>query len=274
VTRRLRLGLIPLGGDTGASQRVAAFAEAFAAALGVDAIEQHKAGDYRALVSAIDQGLVDFAWLPPLSAARVVRAKSAVPAAIAVRNGTTSYMTGLLALRDGKVQSLADLRGVRAAWVDRESASGYVVIRAALRAKGVSLVDAFAEESFVRSHAEVARALRTGAADVGATCFNFVSGSVEIARSGYNDEGGLPHTAVSILAHAGPIPSDIFAVHSSIDEKMLAAVQNALVEARPAAVHAFAKDLMHADGFARPSRIHMKMIESLYGILDAPPSRG
>jgi phosphonate transport system substrate-binding protein len=274
VKRRLRLGLIPLGGDTGASERVAAFADVLGAALGAGAIELHKAGDYRALVAAIDQGLVDFAWLPPLSAARVVRAQSAVPAAIAVRNGTTSYMTGLLAMRSGKVKSLEDLKGVRAAWVDRESASGYVVIRAALRAKGVSLVDAFAQETFVRSHAEVARALRTGAADVGATCFNFVSGSVEIARSGTKDEGGLAHDAVSILAHAGPIPSDIFAVHANVDPKILAAVQAALIEFHPAAVHDLAKDLMHADGFARPSRIHLKMLESLYEILDAPAPRG
>jgi phosphonate transport system substrate-binding protein len=272
VIRRLRLGLIPLGGDTGATERVEAFAEAFGAALG-GPVELHKAGDYRALVAAIDQGLVEFAWLPPLSAARVVRAGSAAPAAIAVRNGTTSYMTGLLAMRSGKVKSLADLKGVRAAWVDRESASGYVVIRAALRAKGVSLVDAFSEEIFVRSHAEVARALRNGDADVGATCFNFVSGSVEIARSGYKDEGGLPHDAVNILAHAGPIPSDIFAVHTSIDAKMVEAVQHALVDARPVAAHELAKELMHADSFSRPSRIHMKMIESLYEILDAPPSR-
>ena len=272
MNRRLRLGLIPLGGDTGASERVRAFADAFGAALGGE-VDLHKAGDYRALVAAIDQGLVDFAWLPPLSAARVVRAKSAAPAAIAVRNGTTSYMTGLLTLRSGPIKSLGDLKGVRAAWVDRESASGYVVIRAALRAKGVSLVDAFAEEIFVRSHAEVARALHTGRADVGATCFNFVSGSVEIARSGYRDEGGLSHEAVSILAHAGPIPSDIFAVHTSVDAKTVEQVQQALVDVRPAAVHAVAKELMHADGFARPTRIHMKMLESLYEILDAPPSR-
>ena len=36
------------------------------------------------------------------------------------------------------IETLADLRSVRAAWVDRESASGYIVIRAALRAAGFS----------------------------------------------------------------------------------------------------------------------------------------
>jgi phosphonate transport system substrate-binding protein len=266
---RLRLGLIPLGGDTGAVERVGAFAEALGATLGV-AVEQHKAGDYRALVAAFEQKLVDFAWMPPLSVARAMRSGSAFPAAIAVRNGTTSYMTGLLAMRTSKIASLDDLSGVRAAWVDRESASGYVVIRAALRARGVSLVDAFADEQFVRSHAEVARALREGRADVGGTCFNFVAGTVEIARSGYNDEGGLAHDAVRILAHAGPIPSDVFAVRSGVEPRALTLVQQALVDARPANVRELAMEWMHADGFARPTPAHLRMVEALYDVIDSP----
>jgi phosphonate transport system substrate-binding protein len=272
VNKSLRLGLIPLGGDDGAVERAAGFATAFGAALGAN-VELHKAADYRALVAAIEQGLVDFAWLPPMSAARVMRGAHAVPAAIAVRNGTTSYMTGLLTLKSSKLESLDDLRGVRAAWVDRESASGYVVIRAALRAKGVRLASAFSEETFVRSHGEVARALREGRADVGATCFNYVSGSVEIARSGYKEEGGLAHDAVRLLAHAGPIPSDIFAVHRSIAMGVIATVQHALVDARPANVHEAAKTMMHADSFARPSPLHVKMVEELFEILDTPPSK-
>jgi phosphonate transport system substrate-binding protein len=269
VVDRLRLGLIPLGGDTGAVERVAAFAEALGQTLG-SSVELHKAGDYRALVAAFEQKLVDFAWMPPLSVARAMRSGAAFPAAVAVRNGSTSYMTGLLAMRTSKIESLADLSGARAAWVDRESASGYVVIRAALRARGVSLVDAFADEIFVRSHAEVARALREGRADVGGPCFNFVAGTVEIARSGYNDEGGLSHDAVRILAHAGPIPSDVFAVRAGVEPRALTLVQQALVDARPVNVRELAMEWMHADGFARPTPAHLRMVEALYDVIDAP----
>jgi phosphonate transport system substrate-binding protein len=269
IRSTLQLGLIPFGSSPEALVRASAFATALGAVVGTP-VEIHRAADYRVLVSALDQGMIDFAWLPPLSAARALRSGSANPAAIAVRNGTTSYLTGLLSMKSSPYASLDDLRGVRAAWVDRESASGYLVIRAALRAKGVSLIDAFREETFVRSHAEVARALRTGTADVGATCFNFVSGTVEIARSGYDDEGGLASDDVRILAYAGPIPSDIFAVHGSLGPKVTAAVQAALVDARPAHVHELAKELMHADGFARPTHEHMSMITSLYTTLDQP----
>ena len=270
---RLKLGLIPLGdgpssseGDAGHATRDATrFATALGNALGTT-VELHKGADYRAIVAGMEQGYVDFAWLPPLSAARVVRTGAGVPAAIAVRNGTTSYMTGLLAMKSSAIASLADLRGVRAAWVDRESASGYVVIRAALRAAGVSLVDAFADELFVRSHAEVARALQTGRADVGATCFNVASGgTVQIARLPPGQ--GLAHDEVRILAQAGPIPSDIFAVRIAVAPSTLATVQAALVDARPGRAHASAMDLMRADGFVRPSEAHSRMITSLFDIL-------
>src|SRR5208283_3915199 len=118
----IRLGLIPLG--EGGDSRVQAFAEALAEAAG-GPVELHHAADYRALTSAIEQGLVQFAWLPPLSAARAVRSGTITPAAIAVRHGSTSYYAGLVALESSPIHSIADLKGLRAAWVDRESASGY-----------------------------------------------------------------------------------------------------------------------------------------------------
>src|SRR5260221_1328374 len=95
---RLRLGLIPIGDAADAAARIDAFAAALGEALG-SPVELHKAADYRVLVSAMEQGLVECAWLPPLAAARVVRSNIAEPAAIAVRNGTTTYMTGLMTLK-------------------------------------------------------------------------------------------------------------------------------------------------------------------------------
>ena len=269
----MRVGLIPQG--SGGEERVREFVDALAAALSID-VDVHQAADYRALVSAIDHELVHFAWLPPLSAARALRSGNIVPAAIAVRHGATSYLTGLITRASSGIREVSDLRGVRAAWVDRESASGYVVIRAALRQQGVSLVDAFAEDLFLRSHAEVARAVDSGRADVGATCFNVSHGSVQMARSTYNAEstdsytdrytaaGGQALTDIHIVAHAGPIPSDIFAVHRSVPTGLLARLQQALIGALPASLFDAAKAMMFADAFARPEPDHFKMLENLY----------
>ena len=127
--------------------------------------------EHRVLLSAFEQGIVQFAWVPPIPAARGVDRGVMVPVAVAVRSGSTSYNAALIAKKQGPIRGIEDLHDLRAAWVDRESAAGYVVIRAALRAAGVSLVSAFRDETFLRSHAEVSRAVGDGRADVGATFF-------------------------------------------------------------------------------------------------------
>lgn len=269
MTTRVRFGVIP------DSEQGYAAADRFAAAasgvLGVP-VEVHRAIDYRVLLTSLEQGLVDLAWVPPLGAARAIRAGTVTEVAVTMRNGSSSYLTGLITLARGPIRSLADLKDVRAAWVDRESASGYLVIRAALRAAGVRLTDAFKEESFVRSHAEVARAIATGRVDVGATCFNFVSGTVEIARSGFKDHGGLRDEDVRLLAHAGPIPSDIVAAHRSMSPRHVSLLQGALCDARPLAVHEAAKVLVHADGFVRPTHEHRDGLALLLRTIDEPAS--
>jgi phosphate/phosphite/phosphonate ABC transporter binding protein len=262
VSRSLRLGLIPLADAAGIAR-----ANEFASAVGAllrETVELHNAADYRALVAALEQGVVHFAWLPPIAAARATRSQAIRPAAIAVRNGTTSYMTGLITLKDGPIHSLGHLKAVRAAWVDRESASGYVVIRSALRAAGVILADAFREEIFVRSHAEVARAVKSGRVDVGATCFNVGGGAVAIARTGYREEPDLPSADIRIVAQAGPIPSDMFAVHAALPEVARRKLEGAFADGAQEAFQRSARRLMHADGFARATPAHLTMLERLF----------
>jgi phosphate/phosphite/phosphonate ABC transporter binding protein len=269
MMQRLRFAVIP------DSEQGYAAADRFAIALSTllsAPVEVHRAIDYRVLLASLEQGRVDLAWVPPLAAARAVRAGSITEVAVTMRNGSSSYYTGLIALRESKLETVADLRGVRAAWVDRESASGYLVIRAALRAAGVSLVRAFSEEIFVRSHAEIARALAERRVDVGATCFNFVSGTVEIARSGFKDHGGVRDDSIKLLAHAGPIPADMVAAHRGMNSRWIQLIQTALVDARPAAVHLAAKELVHADGFVRPTHEHREMLGSLLEAVDRPAS--
>jgi phosphate/phosphite/phosphonate ABC transporter binding protein len=263
-----RLGLIPLDGDVGMTHTVK-FADALGAVLkGPCTI--HRAADYRALVAALNQRLVHFAWLPPLVAARAVRAASIVPVGVIGRSGATSYMTGLLARKGGTVKTVADLKRLRVAWVDRDSASGYVVIRAALSRQGVSLTDAFSEEVFLRSHAAVARAVQEGRVDVGATCFNFVPGSMQIAR-GYAGEAGLPLEEVHMITHAGPIPSDIFAAQAGVAAAAIARITEELFT-DDAPLSSLGRALMHADAFARPTPAHVEMLRVLYETVLAPRS--
>jgi phosphonate transport system substrate-binding protein len=256
----LRLGLIPRGDDR--DEREREFVVSLSEALGSE-IDVHHAADYRVVLAGLEQGLVHFAWLPPLVAARAVRGRVAEPIAVAVRYGDTSYRTVLVAKPGSPIRASADLRGARVAWVDRESASGYVVLRAALARSGVKLAEAFSHEQFVRSHSAVARAVLSGEVDVGATCAHTEQGRVHFARSPYAGDEGLSAEELRVVFEAGPIPSDIFAVRHDVPPRVRSVIEAALMHGIPARVHAAARALMHADGFAAPTHEHQRMLAGL-----------
>jgi phosphonate transport system substrate-binding protein len=262
----LRLGLTPRGeeGDT----RERAFVKALAEAVDDD-VEVYRAQDYRVIVAGLEHGLVDLAWLPPLPAARAVRARLADAIAIVERYGATSYKTGLVARADSRVHSTSDLRDARVAWVDRESASRYLVLRAALARAGVRLAFAFAEETFVRSHAAVARAVLSGRVEVGATCVHTdPDGTVRVARSPFAGDQGLTTEQLRVVFEAGPIPSDLFAVRRGIPVGVRSSIESALLHGRPRPLRDAACTLMYADGFAVPTSDHRRMLEALLDDVD------
>jgi phosphonate transport system substrate-binding protein len=256
----LRFGLIPRGEEGGASER--AFVAAAAKALGRE-VEVHRAADYRVVLTGLEQKLVDFAWLPPLLGGRALRAGLIDPVAIVVRYGDTEYKTALVTRADSAIRGLDDLRGVRVAWVDRESASGYAVLRAALAQAGVRLTEAFKHEVFLRSHAAVARAVIQGDVDVGATCGHMDADGVRFARSPFAGDGGLSDADLRSVFEAGPIPSDLFAVRRGVAAGVRVAIERALLQGVPEPMHAAALALAHADGFAHPTPEHRRMLEAL-----------
>src|SRR5262249_31330098 len=83
---------------------------------------------YQGLLDAMQEGSIDFAWLPPVVALRAMGRSQVVPIALPVRNGVSVYSTALFARSGSRLKAASDLVGVRAAWVDRQSAAGYIVI--------------------------------------------------------------------------------------------------------------------------------------------------
>ncbi len=256
----LRFGLIPRGEEGGASER--AFVAAAADALGRD-VEVHRAADYRVVLTGLEQRLVDFAWLPPLVGARALRAGLIDPVAIVTRYGDNEYKTALVTRVDSNIHGLRDLRGVRVAWVDRESASGYAVLRTALAHAGVQLTDAFAYEVFLRSHAAVARAVLEGRVDVGATCGHTDQDGVRFARSPFTGDAGLTDADLRPVFEAGPIPSDLFGVRRGTASGVRLVLERALLQGTPQPMHAAARALTHGDSFTLPTGEHRRQLDAL-----------
>lgn len=265
--------MIPVATCEEPERLLAELVEETGRAIGAPAV-LHRASDYRTLVSALEQGAVEIAWIPPLIAAAPVARGRITPLALAVRNGATTYWAALITHLDSAVRTAADLRGARAAWVDRESASGYVVIRRALRARGIHLTEAFGEETFARSHAEVARLVIARRVDVGATYLNDPPASSRILRGGWIQRDGVPPDDVRIVADAGPIPSDFFAARTDLPLAVREAFQAAIVDGLPEAPRRLAKIVVRADGFVRPTAAHAAMLEELLRTLDLPRPAG
>ncbi len=257
----LRFGLIPRGEEGGETERelLAATAEALGREVGL-----HRAADYRGLLAGLEHGVVDVTWLPPFVAARALRAKLVEPVAMVVRDGDASYRSALVARAGSSIRGLSDLRDLRVAWVDRESASGYGILRAALVAAGVQLTHAFATETFLRSHAAVARAVLQGQVDVGATCAHLTPDGVRYARSPLTGDTGISSAELQAVFDGGPVPADLFAVRAGLPAAIAQTLERALLQGQPARLHAAARALACADGFALPTPEHRRKLDSLF----------
>ena len=247
---------------------------------------------YRSLLDGVAEGDLDLVWLPPIPALDALGSERVEPIALPVRNGMSTYSSALFTLPESPIRTLDDLVGARAAWVDRQSAAGYLIIRAHLRALGVDLTRAFAEEGFAGSHDAVTRAVVEGRADVGATFAYFPSDSDgPTPHPVFGDEGhrasapsrpeprhgetgrrairaGWGEAEVHVLAEAGPIPSDIVAASTTLPSLVTRLVQSALVDGHHPALMRAARDLLGAESFAAPEAEHLEPLRRLLSRLE------
>lgn len=267
----MRVGVALTNGST--RDHVDTFCRALSAATELD-VTGIALWHYHRLLEAMEAGDVDVAWLPPLLAAQATHDGRAIPLAVPVRGGVSSYSTALFVLEQSRLRSAQDLVGVRAAWVDRQSVSGYLLIRAHLRSLGVTPERAFSSDRFFGSHEAVVRAVVEDSADVGATFIHLDErpGRQEqrILRAGWGD------AKVRVIAHAGPIPSDVVAASAHLGAAEARLVQDALLHGRHAALRAASMALTGADVFVSPVASHLRGLALLLPKLDdhALPSMG
>lgn len=217
-------------------------------------VTAHGMWHYHHLLEALASRELDVVWLPPILALRATAQKLCLPIALPVRHGVSTYSTALFTRPDSPIAGLDDLRGVSAAWVDRQSAAGYLIIRAYLRSRGLDLDEAFDHEKFLGAHDAVADAVLEGEVDVGAT-FVYLDPD---ARTGAPKAAGWGERDVRMLGVAGPIPSDVIAANRGLPEETLRLTQQALVGRSHSELTRAAKDLLGADSFVAPDQRHLE----------------
>lgn len=178
---------------------------------------------YEALARAVEGGKVDCAWLPPVPFVKVD--PSLVAPLLAVERGRQiGFKSALVVRSDSTYQRVEDLRGVRAAWVDAWSASGFVVPRVGLKRMGIDPRRFFRVEAFYGSHTAALRAVIDGAADVTGTHARPKASGDEGFEGSWTLVEGV---AMRVLRTFGDVPADLICVRPSLDEdtkQLLAAV--------------------------------------------------
>lgn len=220
--------------------------------------EPFVATSYRELVGALENGELGMAWLPPLATIDVDERRLGSPLAIPSRRGSSSYHAALVVRRGGP-KSLAELEGRRVAWVQRDSAAGYLVPRVNLAGQGFDVLRFFSREIFVHEHNRVIDAVAGGDADVGATYCHLGEGGRVVSGS-WLDADGRALRPLEALATFGPIPNDALVGSNALPAAARSALARWLLALDPRARDLFARLLGTAD-FRVPSPDHFDALK-------------
>ncbi len=215
---------------------------------------------YRELVGKVECGEVMLAWMPPVLALELDDRAIAHPLAVPIRSGLATYRTALI-VRDRVPANIKELKGMRMAWVDRESSSGYIVPRLHLASLGCELATFFSQESFHLSHIAVVDAVASGRADVGATFYS-VDASGKITSAGWTDHDGRTIRSVKVAANAGPIPNDMVVVSKGTPVTTRSGIQRWLLNLDSRSRELFA-EVIHSTEFRVPSDAHLQPLRAM-----------
>jgi phosphate/phosphite/phosphonate ABC transporter binding protein len=212
---------------------------------------------YAELATSLEHDRVQYAWMSPALMVLTNERIQLAPLLSAVRNERTDYRSVLFVDARRPASSLAAMHGRTVAWVDTASASGYLVPRIHLAARGIDPSTLFGEELFMGSHAEVVRAVISGRANLGATYGEQPRDGQPITRAGFIDVA--PDYPMRVLEWTQPIPNDVIAGHGLIskpEQRAFGAAVLALAEREEGRKLLF--NAFHADRFMATPRNALK----------------
>jgi serine/threonine-protein kinase len=240
----IRVGLSQAGGSGWARGEGERLANRLAAAIERPAVAVVLA-DYRALVDALAAGALDLAWMPPAAFVEAER-HGAQMLAVSSRLGKTTYDSAIIARRDSPIAGITDLRGKSIAWVDRDSASGYLFGLAEI-VRALGSASALGRQHFVGSHRAVCEAVADGWAAAGAT-YVIVDENGRVETSGWHERLGPRADEIKVIAYTPPIPGDNVACRPGLDPQTRGKLSRALVDlAKDDEGRAILHDVFRAD---------------------------
>ncbi len=218
---RVRFGLVAPSSRSEIAGHVDELAATIAGLGGLD-LTADLSATYGELADKVKAGALEAAWLPPIV---FVRTSTQVDPLGAIDRGGAGkgYESALVVREDSVIESVDELRGVRAGWVDPWSAAGFVMPRVKLALVGVDPRTLFRTEQFHGSHRAALEALAEGACDVvGTHAQRDADGAV--SSGAWMQITGTPFR---VLATFGAIPPDVVAVQKEMPAPVRASLLGA-----------------------------------------------
>lgn len=242
----LRLLLPPSVGAARARARAELLDQSLRADL-AEAVRIDIADGYTDLAKRVEAGETDLVWMPPTVCARLEPQLRRIYKC--VRYGGTSYRSALVVRRDDAT-SLEQLRGKRAAWVDRLSVGGYLLAAAELRRAGIDVASDLASESFLGSYPDVLAALLEDRADVAAITVR--DESTAALRDGLAAFGGKAAAdRLTSLRTTRSSPNDAVGLTRALDERRTERISQRVFESEDTRSRAALCLALEAEGFVR-----------------------
>lgn len=189
-------------------------------------VETFVSTDYSGLVEAMRTGQVDIGMFGPFALVQAMDRANAEPILASVRQGSTSYRAQFNVRCDSGIEDFEALRGATMAFVDPNSASGYLFPYVFLDSLGIN-PDSEMDYIFAGSHDASALAVYNGDVDVSVT-FGGSPGSDgrETIQADYADVKDV----VCILGYTDAIPNDGVVVRSGLDPELVMQIQQTMID--------------------------------------------
>ncbi len=228
--KELRIGL--LGGENTSSRlaRYDGFQHLLQERLGIP-VKLYPAADYAGAMQAMAAGQLDLAEFSPSAFAGAWLDCKCIDPMVVPRekDGSIFYISVMLTRSDSGITSLAQMKGHSLAWADPNSASGYLIPSASLKAQGIDLADGayFSHTGFAGGHEQGIIAVLNKQYDAAVT---WTSGQGDIAQGfsrgalrGMVDRGMLKMSDVNIIWKSGKIPNGPWGLRASLPASLKAA---------------------------------------------------
>ncbi len=195
---------------------------------------------YAAVIEAMGSDNVDVAWLAPFSYALANQKYGAQVILGTVRLGQVTYPSVFITA-DPNINTIADFKGKKFAFVDPASASGYLYPTAYLKNAGLVTgsppnLEAFFGSGnvvFAGGHDKVATAVYNGQVSGGAVFggpFNSLTGQPTDARTLIRSTYPDVLSKVRIIGETQQIPNDTVSVRKGLPADMVQQIQNGLLQ--------------------------------------------